>query len=74
MEYREYRHGTTLERLREHPIRADGELETAQRFLDPGRRDEDEVALVRVVADARRTLVGDALETTRWRLKGSERG
>ena len=74
MEYREYRHGTTLERLREHLIRADGELETAQHFLDPGRRDEDEVALVRVVADVRRTLVGDALETARWRLKGSERG
>ena len=54
--------------------RADGELEAAQRFLDPGTRDEDEAALVRVVADARRTLVGDALETARWRLEGSERG
>ncbi len=31
-----------MERLREHLARADGELETAQRFLDPGRRDEDE--------------------------------
>jgi hypothetical protein len=41
MEYREYRHGTTLERLREHLIRADGELEVAQRFMDSGRRDED---------------------------------
>jgi len=70
----EYRHGMTLGRLLEHLTRADGELETAQRFLDPGRRDEDEVALVRVVADARRTLVGDALETARWRLEGSERG
>ena len=67
MEYREYRHGTTLERLREHPIRADGELETAQRFLDPGTRDEDEAALVRAIADAR-TLVGDVLETARWQL------
>jgi hypothetical protein len=36
MEYREYRHGTTLERLREHLAHTDGELETAQRFLDPG--------------------------------------
>jgi hypothetical protein len=70
----EHRHGTTLERLREHLARADGELEAAQYFLDPGTRDEDEVvALVRVVADAR-TLVGDALETARWRLEGSERG
>ena len=74
MEYREYRHGTTLERLREHLARADGELEATQYFLDSGRRDEDEVALVRVVVDARRTLVSDALETARWRLKGSARG
>ena len=69
----EHRHGTTLERLRGHLARADGELETAQRFLDPGRRDEDEAALVRAIADAR-TLVGDALETARWRLEGSDRG
>jgi hypothetical protein len=73
LDHMEYRHGTTLERLREHLARADGELEAAQRFLDPGRRDEDEVALVRVVADAR-MLVGDALETARWRLEDSDRG
>ena len=71
----EYRHGMTLRRLREHLARADGELEATQYFLDPGTRDEDEVALVRVVADAaRRMLVGDALETARWRLEESERG
>ena len=29
----EDRHSMTLERLREHLTRADGELETAQRFL-----------------------------------------
>ena len=69
----EHRHGTTLERLRGHLTRADGELEAAQRFLDPGTWDEDEAALVRAIADAR-TLVGDALETTRWRLEGSDRG
>jgi hypothetical protein len=69
----EHRHGTTLERLRGHQARADGELEAAQRFLDPGRRDEDEAALVRAIADAR-TLVGDALETARWRLEESDRG
>ena len=69
----EHRHGTTLERLREHLTRADGELEASQRFLDPGTRDGDEAALVRAIADAR-TLVGDALETTRWRLEGSDRG
>jgi hypothetical protein len=69
----EHRHGTTLERLREHLTRADGELEAAQRFLDPGTRNEDEAALVSAIADAR-TLVGDALETTRWRLEGSDIG
>jgi hypothetical protein len=63
----------TLERLRGHLARADGELEAAQRFLDPGTRDGDEVALVKAIADAR-TLVGDALETTRWRLEESDRG
>jgi hypothetical protein len=48
----EHRHGMTLERLREHLGRADGELEAAQRFLYPPTRDEDEVALVKAIADA----------------------
>ena len=69
----EHRHRMTLERLREHLARADDELEAAQRFLDPGTRDEDEAALVRAIADAR-TLVGDALETARWRLEESDSG
>ena len=69
----EHRHGMTLERLREHLARADGELEAAQRFLDLETRDGDEVALVKAIADAR-TLVSDALETTRWRLEESDRG
>jgi hypothetical protein len=69
----EHRHSMTLERLQEHLARADGELEAAQRFLDPGTRDEDEVALVKAIADAR-TLVGDALETARWRLEESDHG
>jgi hypothetical protein len=38
---------------------------------DPGTRDE--VALVKAITDAR-TLVGDALETARWRLEESDRG
>ena len=67
----EHRHSMTLERLREHLTRADGELEAAQRFLDPGTRDE--VALVKAITDAR-TLVGDALETARWRLEESDHG
>ena len=68
----ERRHKITLERMREHLARADSELETAQHFLDPQTRDEDEMAFVRAIADAR-TLVGDALETTRWRLEEMER-
>ena len=54
----EQRHGTTMERLREHLARADG---------------EPEVAPMSAIADAR-TLEGDALETARWRLEGSDRG
>ena len=54
----EQRHETTMERLREHLARADG---------------EPEVAPMSAIADAR-TLEGDALETARWRLEGSDRG
>ena len=36
----EHRHSMTLERLREHLARADGELEAAQHFLEAGSRDE----------------------------------
>ena len=70
--YVEHRHKVTLERMREHLARADSELEAAQHFLDPQTRDEDEMAFVRAIADAR-TLVGDALETACWRLKDKER-
>jgi hypothetical protein len=68
----EQRHKTTLERMREHLARADSELEAAQHFLDPETHDEDEMAFVRAIADAR-TLVEDALETARWRLEETER-
>jgi len=61
----------TLERLREHLARADSELEAAQHFVDPEAPDEDEMAFVRAIADAR-TMVGDALETARWRLEETE--
>ena len=64
----EHRHKVTLERMRKHLARADSELGAAQHFLDPQTRDEDEMAFVRAIADAR-TLVGDALETARWRLE-----
>ena len=68
----EHRHRMTLERMREHLSRADSELDAAQHFLDPETRDEDEMAFVRAIDDAR-TLVGDALETARWRLEETER-
>jgi hypothetical protein len=67
----EHRHRITLERMREHLGRADSELEAAQHFLDPETRDEDEMAFVKAIADAR-TLVEDALETARWRLDEPE--
>jgi hypothetical protein len=70
--YAEQRHRMTLERMRERLARADSELEAAQHFLDPETRDEDEMAYVRAIADAR-TLVSDALETARWRLEETER-
>ena len=38
LDHMEYRHRTTLERLREHLTRADGELEAAEHFLDPETR------------------------------------
>ncbi len=69
----EHRHKITLERMREHLARADSELEAAQHFLDLQARDEDEMAFVRAIEDAR-TLVGDALETARWRLEKPENG
>ena len=69
----EHRHKITLERMREHLARADSELEAAQHFLDLQARDEDEMAFVRAIEDAR-TLVGDALETARWRVEKSEHG
>ena len=57
----------SLEQTRAHLARANSELEAALRFLDPRTDDEDEMALVRAVANAR-TSVGDALETIRARL------
>ena len=64
----EHRHRMTMERMRAHLARADSELEAAQHFLDPELYDDAEMALVKAIADAR-TLVGDALETARWRLE-----
>ena len=67
----EHRPRMTLKRMQEHLSRADSELEAAQHFLDSETREEDEVAFVRAIANAR-TLVGDALETAQWRLEETE--
>jgi hypothetical protein len=61
----------TLEWMREHLARADSELEAAQHFLEPASHGEDEMAFVRAIAEAR-TLVGEVLESARWRLEQTE--
>ena len=60
----EHYHRMTLEQMRAYPARAESELESVQRFLDPRTAEEAEMDLVRAVANAR-TSVGDALETIR---------
>ncbi len=62
-----------LERMREHLIRADGELEAAQHFLDPGSAEGAEMDLIRAIAAAR-VAVGDAREAVRLRVGESNSG
>jgi hypothetical protein len=69
----EYHDRHTMERMREHLARADGELEAAQHFLDPGSAEGTEMDLIRAVAAAR-VAVGDALEAVRLRVGESDRG
>lgn len=69
----EYHDRHTMERMREHLARADGELEAAQHFLDPGSGEGVEMDLIREVAAAR-VAVGDALEAVRLRVGESDRG
>jgi hypothetical protein len=63
----------TMERMREHLVRADGELEAAEHFLDPGSDEGAEMDLIRAVATAR-VAVGDDLEAVRLRVRQSDRG
>ena len=60
----EHDRGRSMERARHHLARAESEVEAAQRFLDPRSYSEEEVALVRAVANARASI-SDALETIR---------
>ena len=63
----EHRIERSMEQNRAHLARADSELEATLRVLGPRTDDEDELDVVRAVANAR-TSVGDALETIRARL------
>ncbi len=69
----EYHDRHTMERMQEHLVRADGELQAAQHFLDPGSAEGAEVDLVRAVAAAR-VAVEAALETVRPRVEERDRG
>jgi hypothetical protein len=69
----EYHDRHTMERMREHLVRADGELEAAQHFLDPGAVERTETDLIRAVA-AGRVAVADALEAVQLRVGKSDRG
>jgi hypothetical protein len=69
----QYHDRHTMERMREHLVRADGELEAAQHFLDAGSAEGAEMDLIRAVAAAR-VAVGDALEAVRLRVGESDRG
>jgi hypothetical protein len=69
----EHRHGMTLELLREHLARADGELEATQHLLDPGSAEVAEMDLIRADAAAR-VASGDALEAVRLRVGERDRG
>jgi hypothetical protein len=60
-----------MERLQEHLVRADGELEAAQPFLDPGSAEGAEMDLVRAVAAAR-VAVEEALVAVRPRVGESD--
>ena len=70
---KQYRCVLGKERMREHLVRADGELEAAQHFLDPGSAGGDEMDLIRAVSVAR-VAVEDALEAVRLRVGESDRG
>ena len=63
----EYERRRALEQASRHLARANSEVKSAQRLIDPMSDSDEEQALVRAVAGAR-TLLGDALETIRARL------
>ena len=69
----EYHDSHTMQRMQEHLVRAEGELEAAQHFLDPGSAEVAEMELIRAVAAAR-VAIGDVLEAVRVRVRESDRG
>ena len=64
----EYHDKNSMEQARYHLAQVESELLAAQRHLDPKADDEFERDVVRAVGNAR-TLLGDALETIRARLR-----
>jgi hypothetical protein len=62
----EHHHWRSIQQARRHLARAESDVEAAQRFLDPRSASEEEMALIRAVANAR-TSLGDALDTIRAR-------
>jgi hypothetical protein len=56
----------SIQQARRHLARAESEVEAAQRFLDPRSDSDEEMALIRAVANAR-TSLGDALATIQAR-------
>lgn len=67
----EHDYRRSLDQMREHLARAEGELEAAQRLLDP--RSSPGIELNRAIAGAR-ISVGDAMETVRWKMTDTEPG
>lgn len=63
----EYERRRALEQASRHLARANSEVKSAQRLIEPMSDSDEEQALVRAVAGAR-TLLEDALETIRARL------
>jgi len=67
----EHHNRMAAERMRTRLARTEGELEAAQRFLDPATGDEAELDVVRAVASARLS-VSDALERLRLMVGGPD--
>jgi len=64
----EHHRRRSIQQARRHLARAESEVEAAQQFLHPRSDSDEEMALMRAVANAR-TSLGDALDTIRARTR-----